>query len=249
MAWKRRYRNYRKSRRGRYNRKLRRKTFQRKVRKAILKTAETKYKVLSGEDTPLYHDRGDVAAGVLASTQGAVIFNPWYQVTKGTSVSNRVGDEIYARGIALRMAYWSSAVRLSQFVRVIVATIPRVYRYPGAGAPQIQDGTNMDLMDPAGSNDTVTGMIVREGVKCLYDRVFTLHSPGRSDADEKGDSRMFKKLWIKNKRNRKIKYDTNGYVVNNPIGVWVIPYDDYQTLRSDILGYLTYTAKLYFKDP
>jgi hypothetical protein len=38
----------------------------------------------------------------------------------------------------------------------------------------------------------------------------------------------------------KLTWQTDGYLKNNPIGVWVIPYDNYSTLRSDAMGYCSF---------
>lgn len=240
---KRSYRKYSKKYRGKYSRKLRNQKFQARVRKAILKTAETKYFMGSTEDLSLYHDRGGASAGALTTNQAAVVFNPWYYITKGDTVSQRDGDEIYPRGMAVRMCYYCAADRQAQFVRIIVAVIPKVV------SGTIMDGSNFDLMDAAGSNDTVTGMIKREGVKVLYDKIWTGKTVGKSeDADQLGENRFFKKIYIKTKKGGKLSWQQDGTLANKPVGLWVIPYDDYGTLRTDILGKLALTYKLYFKD-
>ena len=225
--------------------------FAARVKKVIMKVSETKYRLGGVEDQPLYHDRGAVGAGVGATTQGALVWNPWNIIEKGTEHYQRAGDEIYPRGMSFRMSYWCAADRQAQFVRIIVAVIPKIYRYPGGGAPVIQDGTNMDLFDPMGMNDCITSYVVGEGVKVLYDKVQQLKCVGKSeDADQKGDQRFFKKFYIKSRRGGKLKWANapDNQMVNKPVGVWVIPYDDYGTLRTDILGHCTYSYKLYWKD-
>ena len=70
-----------------------------------MKTAETKYKIGYAENVALYHDRGASSAGLLTSNQGSIVFNPWFAITKGDTVSNRDGDEIYPRGMSFRLMY------------------------------------------------------------------------------------------------------------------------------------------------
>lgn len=253
MVWKRKYRSYKKkSRRGKYARRKSRK-FAQRVKKAVLKVAETKYRIFAEEWVDLYHDRGAANAGALASTQGSLIFNPWFNyVTKGTSVGNRIGDEIYPRGISLRMCYWCAADRQAQFLRFIVVSLPRVNTYPGGPGEIVTTAGSVDLMDPAGSNDTVTGMIKSSdtGIKVLFDKLYTLRVVGKTeDADQIGEQRWFKKFWIKAKKGSKLTWGIDGYLKNNPMAIYVIPYDDYNTLRTDILGKISYTCKLYWKDP
>lgn len=243
MAYKRKFsrrKSFKRKTRGRFGRG--RKTFASRVTRVLMKKAESKYYMSAGENQALYHDRGNPTAGLLTSNQGATIFNPWYNITRGTSISQRIGDEITPSGMALRIMYNAVADRPSQFVRIIVAVIPKTV------ASVILDGSNYDLLDAGGSNDTVTGMIKKEGVKCLYDKTLRLQNDGQRAVAAEGDSRMYKKLYIKSKRGSKITWQQDGTLANKPVGVWVIPYDRFGTLRSDGLGLLSYTYKLYFKD-
>lgn len=153
--------------------------------------------------------------------------------------------------MSLRMCYWCAADRQAQFVRIIIASVPRVNTFPGSAGQVISSEGSYDLLETTGSNDTVTGIVKSSdsGIKVLYDRMWTGTARGKTeDADELGDNRFFKKIWIRAKRGSKITWQQDGYLKNNPIGVWVIPYDDYSTLRTDILGKCTFTYKLYFKD-
>lgn len=228
--------------RGRYSQKRRRRAFQSRVKAAIMKTAETKYVMSAGEDAALYHDRGGPAAGLLTTNQGALVWNPWFAITRGDTVSNRDGDEVYPRGMAMRILYNNAPNREAQFVRIVVAVIPKIV------GGTIMDGSNFDLMDAAGSNDTVTGMIKREGVKVLYDKLLTTQYHGSRAVPARGDGRLFKKFFIKSRKGGKLTWQQDGTLSNKPVGIWVIPYDQFGTLRSDILGYCSFTYKLYFKD-
>lgn len=238
--------------RGRSYRGRKKASFNRRVRRAVLKTSETKYRVGYMENVNLYHDRGDAIAGATASTQGSVIWNPWFDISRGTGTGNRIGDEIIPIGIALRMMYWCAADRQAQYVRIIIASVPRVNTYPGSGGQLVSTAGSYDLLDAGGSNDTVTGFVKSHdsGIKVLYDRMWTGTAKGKTeDADELGDNRFFKKIWIRAKKGSKLTWQQDGYLKNNPIGIWVIPYDDYSTLRTDILGKVTFSYKLYYKDP
>lgn len=207
-----------------------------------MKKAETNYLLYAGENIALYHDRGTPGAGLLSTNEGALIWNPWAAIAKGVNVGNRIGNEIIPRGLALRFLYNAEADRPAQFLRVIVAVVPKT-----VGAT-ILDGYNFDLLDAGGSNDTVTGMIKKEGVKVLYDKTFTMKTAAERAVIQQGDSRFFKKLYIKSKRNSKIAWQADGNMVNKPVGVWVIPYDRFSTLRSDALGVCSFTYKMYWKD-
>lgn len=219
-----------------------RRSFQTRVKRVLMRAAESKYYMSAGENQALYHDRGNPTAGALTSNQGATIFNPWYNITRGTSISQRIVDEITPSGMAVRIMYNAAADRPAQFVRIIVAVIPKTV------ASVILDGSNFDLLDAGGSNDTVTGMIKKEGVKCLYDKTIRLDNAADRAVAAEGDSRLYHKFYIKSKRGSKITWQQDGTLANKPVGVWVVPYDRFGTLRTDGLGFLSYTYKLYFKD-
>lgn len=242
MRYKRRRMRRPRRRSGKYL-KRRRQNFYRKVRKAVLKTAEVKYKMVGAEATSLYHDRGTATAGVTTTNQGPIIWNPWYDITKGTTKSQRIGDQIYPTGISLRFCYWAAADRQAQFLRMIVAILPKV------DSNAVTNGANYDLLDPAGSNDTVTGMPKAEGLTILYDKMITMKGMfSQSGVTVAGEQRVFRKIWIRAKKGSKITWNDDGAVTNRPMAIFAIPYDEYATLRSDILGTASWTYKLYFKD-
>lgn len=217
-------------------------SFAAQVKNVLLKSSETKYMMGAGENVSLYHDRGTAGAGALTNNQGTVFFNPWYYITKGDTISQRTGDEVSPVGMSLRIMYNAVADRPAQFLRVIVAVIPKTY------SGVITDGSNFDLMDAGGSNDTVTGIIKKEGCKVLLDQIYTLDNTGERSTATDGDSRFYGEWYIRSKPGSKLSWQQDGLLANKPVGVWVIPYDRFSTLRTDELGKLSYTYKLYFKD-
>ena len=207
-----------------------------------MKKTKTKYLMTAAENQPLYHDRGNPSAGLLTTNEGTIIFNPWQNITRGTSSYQRIGDEVYARGMSIRFCYWTNLDRATQFVRIIVVVIPKT------AGNIIHDGSNFDLLDAQGSNDTCTGMIKREGVKVLYDKLISMKSTAAGALVPAGYNRFFKKIYLKSKGSCKLKWQQDGSLANKPVGVWVIPYDTYSTLSSSDLGTCAFTYKLYFKD-
>ncbi len=107
----------------------------------------------------------------------------------------------------------------------------------------------MNTCHRLGGNDTVTGVIKREGVKVLYDKMITLQQRvGTTTGTHTAPTRFFKKFYLKSKKGGKLSWGQDGLLQNKPVGLWVVPYDHYAALRTDILGKLTFTAKMYFKD-
>lgn len=245
MAYKRKFvaRRYKKSVRGRFARRKVQRTFARRVKRVLLKASETKYGMVKNENQALYHDRGVVTAGAIGNNEGTIIFNPWSLIAKGTDANNRIGDEVYARGSCLRFMYWNAPGRVASFIRLVIAVIPKT------SGTTVHDGTNYDFLDPLGSNDTVTGFIKKEGIKVLYDKLYTMNAQGSTDVTStSGDGRFYRRIFIKSKKNQILRFQSDGTLANKPLAIWIVPYDEYGTLRTDILGSVSYTFKMYWKD-
>lgn len=209
-----------------------------------MKKAETKYYTLGGDDTLLYHDRGTTTATAVGGTQGALIWDPWVNIGQGTGVRNRVGDEIYPRGMALRLTMFNAVDRQCLYYRIIVCKLNRVINGTG------MTGGNFDMFDTNGSNDCIASMIKNDsGVKVYYDKVFVVQGNclGPSGPQNR-KNRMFKKLFINPKGSKKIIFSAANTIINNPLAVFVLPYDEYATLRTDNVANCQYSCKLYFKD-
>lgn len=198
------------------------------------------------ENRNLYHDVGN---GTGPSTnQKTVIWNPWAGIVQGTADYNRIGDKIQPVIMTARIWLANKATRPNVLYRVIVARLPKIY------AGTASDGTNLDLFraDNIGSNgNTCCGMIdSQKGIRCYYDRIIS-NEIGYS-WDQGGatgrENHRFLKLAIRRKRSRPIVYESGGGLVNNPIGIYVIPYDSWGTLQTDNIASCAVTMRLYFKD-
>lgn len=210
-----------------------------------MKKVETKYHILGGDDTLLYHDRGTTTATAVGATQGALIWDPWVNIGQGTGARNRIGDEIYPRGMALRLTMYNATDRTALFYRIIVCKLNRVINGTG------MTGGNFDMFDANGANDSIASIIKNDqGVKVYYDKTFTVQGCVQSSVgiDATRKLRLFKKLFINPKGTKKIVFSAANQIVNNPLAVFVLPYDAYATLRTDNVVNCQYSCKLYFKD-
>jgi len=237
------------TRRGRFSRRLGRRNFQSRVRKAILKTAETKYFDIGVQDNQLYHNLGHGVGMVPPTTVESLpaLFNPWLEITQGTTRLQRIGDKITPRGMSLKFFLANKADRPNTMIRIIVAILPKVvggnittYQYnPFQIANQGIMNNNMLL--PADKD---------KGVKFLYDRIHRLGTQQRNTEGNFGRE-MTKniKLWIKRKRSRDIIFDTTSNdIVNKPLAVYAIPYEQFSTLQTDNIASITSLMRMYYKD-
>jgi len=245
-----RYNRYRRNRRTKYGRRTGKRSFQSRVRKVINQVTETKFFQIGAENAQLYHDVG-YGAGPTTNQIG-LIFSPWSAIDKGTSSHQRIGDKITPRMMVARLWLANKADRANVMYRVIVARVPKIYN------GTVTTNGNLDLFraDNSGSSNgnTICSMIDNEkGVRAYYDRVFNIQGvwtgTGLAAAGGLKEQHKFIKIKIKRKGSRPILYnDVNADPVNNPIGIYVIPYDSYGTLQTDNIASCAITLRLYYKD-
>lgn len=257
MPYKRRYRKLRRTiRRGK--RILGRRTYRLMkavAKKVTMKSMETKHATLAEEGRVLYHNT-QISATNTQPTTVSQMFNVWKLIVPGTSVNNRVGTEIWPRGMSMRIFLENIADRPNVHYRIIIGAAPK----------QRSDGTatnfnNLELMDMGGT----VGNLCRHnttdlGYKVFYDRVISNEKGTTAIASTSvlGDQNnvcchKFVKIWIKRKKAGKIIYNSSASgviaeIVNKPLFVCVIAYDSINTLATDHIANLSYQTKLYWKD-
>ena len=240
------------TRRGRYARRRGRLSLRATVTRVLMKKAETKYFDRALENHQLYHNLGSNVGGLVPVNVTAVpqFFNPWAFVDKGNGRFQRIGDKITPRGMSLKLYLANKFDRPHTQIRLIVAILPKQVNGVITTAQfdpfQIANsGTNgNNMLFPADSN---------VGVKFLYDRIHKLDNmssftsaPGGGYAKE---CTKYVKLWIKRKRSRDIVYgDTALDIVNKPLAIYAIPYEQYSTLTTDNIASLAGYMRLYYKD-
>lgn len=235
------------SRRGKYARRRGRQSLRATVTKVLMKRAETKYFDRALENHQLYHNLGSNVGGLVPVNVTAIpqFFNPWAFIAKGTDRFQRVGDKITPRGMSLKLYLANKLDRPLTMIRLIVAVLPKQVNGTITTAQfdpfQISNsginGNNM--LWPADSN---------VGVKFLYDRIIRMPIvfPFGSEAVE---PQKIVKLWIKRKRSSDIVYgDTALDIVNKPLAIYAIPYEQYSTLTTDNVASLAGVMRLYYKD-
>lgn len=244
MAFKRKYRrSYRTKRRGRFGRK-RRTTFQTRVKRIVAKTQETKFLEYGEENVQLYHDYGPTGS------YGGILYDPWATITKGTGVANRVGDQITPVGMKFRMWLANKLDRPNVQYRVIVASVKRTI-----GGVMTTKNNVYPLMSTV-NNTLICNMDMEKVSHVFYDKIIRLETGYDNSMNQTTgafgygrEAHKTIKLWIGKRRGgRAIKFDANGGIMNNPLMVFVIPYDSYGTLTTDNIASCAYTYRLYFKD-
>lgn len=240
------------SRRGNATRRTAR-TFRARVTQVLMRKAETKTYHFAEENIQLNHNIGRNAGTALLPATGSFtnLFNIWADIPKGTGGNQRIGDRITPRGMMLKIYLANKSDRPNTMIRVIIARCPKAINGVATGVSNV-DPFETTLQLGNNGNKMLMNADSDRGIKFLYDKIHTTTSkvafvdgPGT----KKEMTKVFK-VWIKSKKSRDILYDSAGasQIVNNPILVWAIPYEQYSTLTTDTVASLAYEGKLYYKD-
>jgi len=227
---------------GKSRRTMGTRRFKARVKRVVLNQAETKDFTIGIENVQLYHNVGCSALGFTTSVPD--FFNPWARIAKGTTSSSRIGDEIMARGVALKIYMANKYDRPNTMVRVIVASLPK----------SVGNTVTAAAFDPfeqvQSYSDVQNAMCLNadkdRGVRFLYDRIYKPNA-FTAGAYEKEGTRMIK-LWIKSK-NRKVRYDREAQnIVGRPLAVYCIPYEQYSTSVLSNVASIAGQMRMYYKD-
>lgn len=251
-------RTYKKNRRGKYSRRVGARRFQTRVKRVLMKTAETKFSDLTFENRQLYHNLGSEPSppGVVIPvniTSSSDWFNPWSKIPRGTARFERIGDRITPRGMSIKLYLANKDDRPNTMYRIIVAVLPKEVN--GTVTTNVFDPFQVGTIGAIGNN-----MILPAdhdiGVKFLYDRIIRMSSApawGGGVGTGAGHKEVTKvvRLWIKRKRSREIVYSGvvgSTQIVNKPLAVYCIPYEEYGTLTTDRVGSWAGHMRMYYKD-
>lgn len=233
-------RNWKRKTRGRYSRKSGLKAL---ISKVLMKKAETKTLVAATENVQLYHN-----FGASNTTLTAVIFNPWAAIPVGAGPNQRIGTEIYPRGMAVRLELFNKLDRPNIHYRVIVAVVPKIIGTTAVTAA-------FDFRDINGSANVITAWMKPDtGIKVLYDKVirneahFSAIATGATGDQDNKEAHKFVKFYIKSKPGQKLLWDQYGNLINKPMIMYVLPYDSYGTLVTDNIASCAINTKYYWKD-
>lgn len=202
------------------------------IKQVSLKNVETKTVHKIEENININHNSGYIFTNLLRTTQGLTDTD-----TGLTAFSNRLGDEIMARGISIKLWIANKRDRPNVMYRM------GIFKYQSGSIPtlsQLFTGANpnrmMDKLD-------------KEYITIVYQKMFNLQNNiAFSDATHTREAHTYRKIYI-NLKNKKITYNNGG---SNPkfidYGFFIVPYDSYGTLATDNIASFAYEQQLYFKD-
>jgi len=249
------FRNKMRTRRGRYARK-RRATFKTRVQRVLMKKTETKKYQFCDENVQLYHNIGASSTLPPVMTLASLVnfYNVWADIERGTKRCDRIGDKITPRGMSLKIYLANKFDRPNTMYRIIIARVPKTV---GGVATTYTSITNPFDDPQLGStgNKMLLPLDKDRGIKALYDKIHRVGQQATGPGYPEYNSGTVRegtkivKLWLRSKKAREIQYDSSAQIiVNNPIVMWIIPYEQYSTLITDRVGSCSYYGTIYYKD-
>lgn len=156
---------------------------------------------------------------------------------QGDGDSQRTGNDIYARGIQVKLMLGCKADRHNTTFRVIVYKCTKGYSITSYG--QIFDNQTGNVLLDA---------VDKDRVKILYDKKHHQKVDVNTYNGNK-EITFFRKIWLPHKALYKF-YDDATNENNYPydINILVMAYDAYGTLVTDNIAYIQGWSRFYFKD-
>jgi hypothetical protein len=255
MAYKRKYSNRRfKKRATRLGRRTRKgpRTFKARVTQVLMKKVETKMYNFAQENIQLQHNIGrnsNAAPPLITFSSMSNFFNIWAGIGKGTASFQRIGDRITPRGMLLKIFYANKSDRVNSMFRVIIARVPKAINATATLVDNV-DPFEKTLQLGTNGNKLLMNPDKDRGIKFLYDKIHRCGAQQFNHFNQGKEYTKYFRIYIKSNKSRDIIYDSTGssQIVNNPILMWIIPYEQYGTLETDIVASCSYEGKLYYKD-
>lgn len=209
------------------------------IKKVSLKSSETKNTHQIIENTQLYHNSVNVISYSLLYLEQGIKDDD----TGTQKFDCRIGDEIIARGISIKLWVANKLDRPDVMYRVAV------YKY--------RAGTTLNTsLDPYVSQGTSNFMIRDfnvEKFKIVKTFRFKISTSAQritsTDTFQGAEGHKAINIWIPLK-NKRIKYEDGG---NTPLFIdyafSIVAYDSYGTLITDNIASIAFNRKFYFKDP
>lgn len=207
------------------------------IKKVSLRQVETKDTHIISENQQLYHNTPYAVANLLYTEQGI------NDNESGTvQVTKRIGDEICASGISIKLWFANKLDRPDVIYKMIV------FKYKSNNAIN----NNLDPYESQGTSNFLIRDLNVEKFKIVRVINFRISTSAQrittQDVFNGAEGHKAMKVWIPLKQ--KIKYESG---TSTPFG-WdyafsVVAYDSYGTLTTDNIASFAVNRKLYFKDP
>jgi len=217
------------------------------IKRVSINTSETKRSSQYTADAQkLFHNKAYYAGQLLATTQGT-------QDPQGLAEAekNRIGDEVYAKGLQVKMFIANAAKRPNVNYRVVLFSYNTQYVEAGGG---LTDAIFWSGLNGAGGN--MNRMLDKPNTdRIKVHKSIILKPSHEANYSTASDNTFFEKTRTVNMylpfKNRKIKYneDNSPFPLYRDLGVMVIAYDTTSSLETDLIANFQWVSTFYYKDP
>lgn len=204
------------------------------IKRVSLSLGETKKSNQYSENIQLFHNVTNFKSNLLSTTQGTRDPEGFSQMT-----TNRVGDEVVARGIKIRLWLSNKADRPNVMYHIFV------FRY--RSELTLSDGMFWRGQDGLGSNmNRMVDQPNPERIKVI--RHLKVHSTTLFAPDY--EKSYLREMWIPLK-SRKLQYREGNSTIPRftDIGFAIVPYDAFGSGPLDNIASYAFTSCFYYKDP
>jgi len=209
------------------------------IKKVSLKQSETKHTHFIIENQQLYHNNGYIKLNMLNTTQGIAD-----NQTGSSFFAGRIGDEVIARGISLKIWVANKDDRPNVMYRIIV------FKYQSLTSP-----TSTNIFVGANGNKMMDDLD-REYITPVYQKIFNLQmgfsayaDPAQAGDQDGAEAHKYISAYIPLKDKKIVYSDESNLPKFIDYGFRIIPYDSYGTLETDIIASMAFQFKFYYKDP
>lgn len=209
------------------------------IKAVSLKQCETKNTHTIVENQQLYHNVPFVFNSVLLKTEIGT-----NDTDTGTSnFTCRLGDEVVARGISIKMWLANKLDRPDLMYKIVVFKYRSGTTINPNADPYVSQGTSNYLLRDYNVEKFKIVLTRRVRVSTSAQRITS------QDVFNGAEGHKAVNIWIPLK-NKKIKYeDGSSTPLMTEYAIGVVAYDSYGTLTTDNICSFAYSAKFYFKDP
>lgn len=199
------------------------------IRQTIMRMKETHFVDYNWSKHELYHNQW--------LTAWKPKLNGTYHLpSQGDGDSQRTGNDIYARGIQLKMMFGCKQDRHNTTFRVLALKVTKGY-----------DITNYSQVFDNQTGNVMLDGVDKDRVTVLFDK--KVHYKPINPSPDGKEITIFRKYWIPHKTLYKFYDDgeqNNSYPYD--IYVTVMAYDAYGSLGTDNIAYVQAWSRFYFKD-
>lgn len=207
------------------------------MKSIALKQCETKRVTYLQENLPLLHNHTRYMPHFLATAQG--LENPG-AADPLPNGAIRVGNEIIARGISLKLWFENAANTPNIMYRIVL------FKYPTIVGSVLSDNRFWQGADGNGSiMNRMIDTVATNRVKIIYS---TLIKPSYPPLDI-NKCTLFEKYI--NLNNLKVKYNEDGGIrpMFTDIGLAIVPYNRFAKAQDAQIATFGHSIRVYFKDP